>query len=183
MPAAVARAVAQGPRHQEQVLAGREDRRPLGVGQRPVADVAGDDDRRDPLEVIHVVLDRPVGPRLGRVRVGGRAPVPTLLLRLARPAAPEGLTQQTAGAPRPRPVPQNDEAEGLAVRAGRRPARGVEDLREILVRDRLRAVAAHGARGGEQFEEVVGVHGPYNPPPAKSASSDRIGRIPSLSPK
>ena len=150
LPAGHDAAVPEGAGGQQQVLAGGVDRRTVAVAWcRAVAHEAGQDEHGHRLVGVDVVLHGAGHARLGRVGLGAGSLVVAVGLPLGRPEPARALADQPLGLAGHRPVGEDDEAEGLAVRPARGPGGGEEDVAQRLVGDRLVGVAPDGP-GREQ---------------------------------
>jgi hypothetical protein len=146
-------AVPQGAGGQQQVLACRIHRGPLGGVRIPVAHQAGQHHHRRGLEVGHEVFHRGGHAGLGRVGLGARALVIAVPAPFLGPQDAERLAQQRLGLNGPGPIAQHHEPGGLTVAAGRGPGGVPQDRVEVGLGYRLGAVAADGAGGGQAIQK------------------------------
>ena len=147
-------AVSQGAGAEEEVLAGRVQRRRVGGGPvLTVRHVAGEDQHGHGLVGVDVVLHGACHARLGRVGPAARPRVVAVGRALGGPEAARSGADEALGLLRHHPVGQDDEAEGLAVGAARGPCGREEDVAQRLVGDRLVRVAPDGPRGEQPLVE------------------------------
>ena len=130
---------------EEQVLTRRVDRGPLHRVRVPVPVQADQDHDGDLLEAVDVLLHR-VGEATRSVSVG---------LTLVVPPSPEGLTEQRFDLDRVGAVTQNEEPERLAVRPRRSPRCMPQDAREVVLVDRVVAVATDRAGRRQCLEDRI----------------------------
>ncbi len=107
--------IAQCPRRQQQVLAGRVDRCAVHREGLAMADHAGQDQHRHLVQVLDVVLHGPGHGRLGRRPVRTRTVVVAVGVSLGVPDTPGGGRHEPLGRRGLGPVGEHQEPEGLPV--------------------------------------------------------------------
>ncbi len=159
VPAGEHAAIAQRPRGQQQVLAGRVDRPAFRRVRLAVTDQAWKHDDRHAFEGLHEMRHGRGHPRLRRVGTRTAAAVVTVRDDLSRPLRSGSPADQGSGRQRARAVTQHKEAEGLAVRTAGRAGCREQHGGERVLTDRLRAEPADGPGGGDSLKQADSLFG------------------------